>query len=84
MSEQKDTVAVTGSFAKLQAAGTGSDSGGNVQFANITFGLPGIGTSYGTVYSDVGPLVVSSSQYIEGPVIAFKLVDGSCLAYTTD
>jgi len=76
-----DTVAVTGSFSKLQAAGTGSASGGNVQFANITFGLPGK-ESYGTVFNDVGPLVVSSSQYVEGPIISFKLVDGQCLAYT--
>tara|TARA_Y100000114_G_scaffold100847_1_gene93959 strand:+ start:215 stop:478 length:264 start_codon:yes stop_codon:yes gene_type:complete len=75
-----DDTAVTGSFLKLQATGTGSAC----KFDNVTFGLPGK-ESYGTVYSDVGPFIISgSSSFVEGPIIAFKLVDGACLAYTGD
>ena len=74
---------VTGSFSKLQIAGTGSGTG-NAKFDNITFGLPGIGTSYGTVYTDSGVLELSSSLSLEGPIISFKLTEGQVIAYTLD
>ena len=66
-----DTTAVTGSFSRLQIGGKNF---GAAEFTDIQWGLK----LYGDVTTNIE---ISGSAVIEGPICAFKLANGSVLAY---
>tara|TARA_R110000823_G_C15742964_1_gene481049 strand:+ start:52 stop:318 length:267 start_codon:yes stop_codon:yes gene_type:complete len=77
-----DTTAVTGSFSRLQIGGKNF---GAAEFTDIQWGL-GANSISGSVatklYGDVTTNIeISGSAVIEGPICAFKLANGSVLAY---
>ena len=74
--------AITGSFSRILAIGSGS-GGGKCVFANITWGLERK-EGANLHYSNATDLTLSSSAYIEGPIVNFKLTSGGGLAEVSD
>ena len=90
------SIRVTGSYSALQGlvsrlSETGSGAGGRVmittgsmpytEFESITFGRADAAGLADFTSSKIHNVRISSGDVIHGPIYAFNLLSGSCLAY---